>query len=62
MYKYIRCYKLGYEEGYQKALEDSEKSKINKFIEIDDYLIMAKLYDIGFINGYNNCLKTFALK
>lgn len=62
MYKYIRCYKLGYEEGYQKALEDRKISKIKKFIDIDDYLIMAKLYDIGFINGYNNCLKTFALK
>lgn len=57
MYRYIRCYKMGYEEGYQKALEDKEKSKIRKFIEIDDYLIMAKLYDIGFINGYNNYLK-----
>lgn len=50
-------YKMGYEEGYQKALEDKEKFKIKKFIEIDDYLIMAKLYDIGFINGYNNYLK-----
>ena len=28
MYRYIRCYKMGYEEGYQKALEDKEKFKI----------------------------------
>lgn len=54
MYKYIRCYKMGYEEGYQTAKLDQKNRKIRKFIEIDDYLIMAKIYDAGFIAGYNN--------
>ena len=48
---------MGYEEGYQTAKLDQKNRKIRKFIEIDDYLIMAKIYDAGFIAGYNNYLK-----
>lgn len=59
MYKYIRCYKIGYEEGYQTAKLDQKNRKIRKFIEIDDYLIMAKIYDAGYIDGYNNYLKKY---
>lgn len=57
MYKYVKCYKMGYIDGTEKAKEDKKKHKTKKFIEVDDYVIMSKLYDIGYINGYNNYLK-----
>lgn len=52
MYKYIKSYELGYIEGIKDALKD--KNKI--FKKINELEIMSKLYDMGYINGYNKCI------
>ena len=55
MYKYIKAYELGYNEGIKETLINKNK----KFKKIDDREILSKLYDIGFINGYTNFIKCF---
>lgn len=62
MYRYIRCYKTGYIDGYNDAKNDVLNHKKKKFIEIDTFALLAKLYDIGYIEGYNNYLKNNTLK
>ena len=57
MYKYIKSYNLGYNEGVRNAINDRKKNKIKRFKKVDDKLIMAKLYDVGYINGYNKFIK-----
>ncbi len=53
MYKYIKAYTLGYNEGIKDALIDKEKNKVKKFKKIDEKIIMSKLYDVAYIKGYN---------
>ncbi len=57
MYKYIKSYNLGYNEGIRDAINDKKINKIKKFKKIDEKTIMAKLYDVGYINGYNKFIK-----
>ncbi len=52
MYKYIKSYELGFIEGLKDALKDSNKI----FKKINELEVMSKLYDIGYINGYNKCI------
>ena len=53
MYKYIKAYELGYNEGIKNSLSKKRK----KFKKIDDSEILSKLYDIGYINGYTKFIK-----
>lgn len=62
MYRYIRCYKTGYIDGYNDAKNDVLNHKKKKFTEIDTFTLLAKLYDIGYIEGYNNYLKNNTFK
>ena len=57
MYKFFKAYELGNYEGIKSALEDYYNSKIKKFKNIDDEEVLSKLYDIGYINGYNKFIK-----
>lgn len=50
MYKYYRAYKLGFNEGLKDAI-NSKKNR--KFKKINDKEVLSKLYDIGYIEGYN---------
>ena len=50
MYKYIKAFELGFNEGLRDAKNNSFKFK--KFKKIDDKDIISKLYDIGYIKGY----------
>lgn len=52
MYKYFRVYELGFYEGFKDAIKDLERKS---FSEINILDIMSKLYDIGYIDGYNKC-------
>ena len=58
MYKYIKSYKLGYKEGYKDSKEDYLNNKRKKFIEIDKKEVLSKLYDIGYIDGYNKFINS----
>ena len=40
-------------EGMKDACEDYIKSKRKKFKKINDNLIKSKIYDKGYIKGYN---------
>lgn len=51
MYNYNRIYKLGYLEGTKKAIEENESNK--KFKNINKKEIISKLYDMGYMDGYN---------
>ena len=53
MYKYIKSYKLGYIEGYKDSKIDYLNNKRKQFIKIDKKEVLSKLYDIGYIDGYN---------
>ena len=53
MYKLIKAYKLGYEEGIKDAYRDSFLYKKKKYKKPNYIEIMSKLYDIGYIEGYN---------
>ena len=50
MYKYYRAYKIGFNEGLKDAINNK---KIKYFKKINDKEILSKLYDIGYIEGYN---------
>lgn len=54
MYKYIKAYNYGYEEGIKKARNDfyNKKAKYKKIKNNYEPLI----YDIGYIEGYNKML------
>ena len=62
MYKYIRAYKLGYNEGIKDAYYDLENKKIKKLIVIDEKYLISKLYDSGYIDGYSKIIKLNTLK
>ena len=55
MYKYIKAYELGYNEGIKETLINKNK----KFKKIDDREILSKLYDIGFRNRNSKFIKCF---
>lgn len=57
MYNYNRIYKLGYLEGTKASIEDTKKNKKRKFKKINRIDILSKLYDLGFIEGYNTCYR-----
>lgn len=53
MYKYKKIYDMALYEGMKDACEDYIKSKRKKFKKINDNLIKSKIYDKGYIKGYN---------
>lgn len=53
MYNYNKIYKLGFLEGRKKAIEDKKIKRTTKLKNIDEIEIVSKIYDIGFIEGYN---------
>lgn len=57
MYRYIKANKDGFVEGSKTAMEDIKNNKVRKFKKIDDFEIKSKLYDIGYIEGYNRYYK-----
>lgn len=59
MYKYIKAMQSGFFEGSKDAINDFEKKKHKSFKKIDDFEIKSKLYDIGYIEGYNKYYKYF---
>lgn len=59
MYRYIKVYKLGYIEGIKDSIKDVKLNKSRTFKKIDDQEIKSKLYDIGYIKGYNKTMKYF---
>jgi hypothetical protein len=52
MKKYIRYYEIGFEDGVLDAIRDIYFFKSKKF-KIDDLEMKSKLYDSGYIDGYN---------
>lgn len=58
MYKYIKSYKLGFKEGYKDSKVDYLNNKRKKFINIDKKEVLSKLYDIGYIDGYNKFINS----
>ncbi len=57
MYKYIRAYNIGFNEGIKCAYKDLKNIKKRNFKYINDKEILSKLYDIGFIKGYKKIVK-----
>ncbi len=57
MYKYIKAKELGYQEGVICAIEDKKNNIKKKLTKVDSMDIMSKLYDEGFIEGYNTHYK-----
>ena len=55
MYKYLNAYQMGYDEGIKEAYKS--KNNYKKFKHLDDKNILAHLYDIGYICGYNKFTK-----
>ena len=53
MYKFIRAYEKGFNEGIKDALKDKKQKRCKKFKKIDEIIIESKLYDIGYIKGYS---------
>ena len=57
MYRYIRCYKMGYEEGYQKALEDKIPIIMDDTLEAISKILIEKkperILEIGAAVGYS---------
>lgn len=53
MYKYKKIYDMALYEGMKDAYQDYIKSKRKKFKKINDNLIKSKIYDKGYIKGYN---------
>ncbi|MGM9877968.1 MAG: hypothetical protein ACI33S_04885 [Bacilli bacterium] len=52
MYKYLKIFNKGFEEGVMQAFEDLKNDRTKDFKSIDDIEIKSKMYDIGFIKGY----------
>ena len=59
MFKYIKCYYMGYEEGVKDAVKFK---KDKEFKRIKDKEIKSKLYDIGYIEGYKFIIKNIFKK
>ena len=53
MYKYKKIYDMAIYEGMKDAYEDYTKLKRKKFKKINDNIIKSKIYDKGYIKGYN---------
>lgn len=56
MYKYIKSYYLGYNEGIYDGIKDIMINKNKKFIFINRKYIISRLYDIGYIDGYKKII------
>lgn len=60
MYKYIRAYSYGYDEGIKTAKKDFKRKKYNHYKNKKYKECISLLYDIGYIEGYMKtiyCLK-----
>lgn len=62
MYKYIKYYDLGYNDGIICAFKDILLSSKRVYERINSDNIKARLYDIGFFDGYNITYKKLTLK
>ncbi len=61
MYKYIKAYQIGYNQGIIEAVKDYNSNKKKVFKKLNDKNIRYKLYDAGFIDGYNKTYKNITL-
>ena len=57
MYKYIKAYQMGYNHGMIEACKDFNQMNFKCFKKINKKYYLSKLYDIGFIDGYNKTIK-----
>lgn len=60
MYKYIRAYEYGYEEGIKSGIYDFKKNIHRYYKNKKEKECISILYDIGYIDGYKKtiyCLK-----
>lgn len=53
MYKYIKAYNYGYEEGIKSCIYDYKKNKLKYLKNKKSKKCISVLYDIGYIDGYN---------
>lgn len=53
MKRYLKIYKIAYEEGINNAIEDLSKNKRKIFKDDEDVELKSQIYDLGFIDGYN---------
>ena len=53
MYKLSKYYDIGYKDGIKVAILDSIYRRKRKFVNINYYELKSKLYDAGYIAGYN---------
>ncbi len=53
MNKYVNIYNIGFKDGLLQAFKDVMNKKHKKFKNYDDAYLKSKIYDIGYINGYN---------
>jgi hypothetical protein len=53
MDKYKKIYDTAFYDGMIDAYKDYNKNKRKKFKKVKDKEIKSKIYDKGFINGYN---------
>lgn len=52
MYKYIKVYNLGFEEGIKDAYNDINSERLKMYKNKYDKQTLSKIYDIGYIDGY----------
>ena len=50
---YIEIYRKGFEEGLYLAYQDFLDNKKRIFKNIDDNILKTKIYDLGYITGYD---------
>ena len=53
MYKFIKYYDIGYKDGMVMALKDNLINIDRKFKILKIKELKSKLYDLGYIDGYN---------
>lgn len=52
MNRYIKVYKMGYEEGVKEAFNDSKNNKLKVYKNKCNKKLLSNIYDIGYIEGY----------
>lgn len=52
MYKNIKYYDMGYQDGMKMAIKDNLTNTSRKFKIIKTKELKSQLYDIGYIDGY----------
>ena len=52
MYKYIKYYDMGYKDGMSMAIKDSLNNINRMFKKIETKELKSKLYDCGYVDGY----------